>query len=414
MAKVFPFQPYRFTREAGPLEDLLTQPYDKITPEMRARYLARSPNNLVRIELGERFPSDDPTNNVYTRSQRQLDEWITSGVLAREEKCSFLPYFQTFNAPDTGERLTRKGFIGLGSVEDYEAGWIFRHERTLTGPKQDRLELLRHTRAHTGQIFMLYDDRYGEVDAMLDEAASARAVGDLEDEYGVQHTIWRVSNERDLGRIQHAMADKKLLIADGHHRYETAVAFHRENPSLAGASRVMMTFVNMQSPGLRILATHRVIHSLPEFDAAGTIERARSVFRVLEMESEDALAARWREPHRGLSRIGLALGGRVFLLETDRPADTLDVTLAEERILGELFGIGEEAIRENRNLRYVRGLEAAVHQVREGQAQAAVLLEPTPIEDVARIAFSGGVLPQKSTDFYPKLLSGVAIYRIEK
>ncbi len=414
MAKVFPFQPYRYTREAGPLEDLLTQPYDKITPEMRARYLARNPNNLVRVELGERFPSDDSSNNVYTRSQRQLEDWIASGVLAKEEKPGFYPYFQTFKAPDTGEQLTRKGFIGLASVEEYEAGWIFRHERTLSGPKKDRIDLLRHTRAHTGQIFVLYDDRYGEVDAMLDQAASCRAIGDLEDEYGVQHTMWRLSDERDIGRIQHAMADKKLIIADGHHRYETALAFHRENPSLADACRVMMTFVNMQSPGLRILATHRVVHGLPEFDAAGVLGRARNGFRVLEMESQDALASRWREPHPGLSRIGLALDSRLFLLETDRPLETLDVTLAEERILGELLGITEEAIRDNRNLYYVRGLEPAVGQVREGKAQAAILLEPTPIEDVARIAFGGGVLPQKSTDFYPKLLSGVAVYRIEK
>lgn len=414
MAKVFPFQPYRYTPEAGPLEDLLTQPYDKITPEMQARYLARNPNNLVRIELGERFPSDDSANNVYTRSRRQLNDWIASGVLAREEKPGFFPYFQTFNAPDTGERLTRKGFIGLGSVEDYENGWIFRHERTLSGPKKDRAELLRHTRAHTGQIFVLYDDRYGEVDAMLDRAAASRAIADLEDEYGVQHTVWRMSNERDLGRIQHAMADKKLIIADGHHRYETALAFHRENPSLVDACRVMMTFVNMQSPGLRILATHRVVHGLPEFDAEQVLTRARSAFRVVELDSQDALAEHWRERHAGLSRIGLAIGSRLFLLETDRPPETLDVTLAEERILGELFGITEEAIRDNRNLHYIRGLEPAVAQVRDGQAQAAILLEPTPIEDVARIAFSGGVLPQKSTDFYPKLLSGVTIYRLEK
>ena len=158
MAKIFPFQPYRYSAAAGPLAGLVTQPYDKISPEMRARYLAQSPYNLVRIILGERFAADSPPNNVYTRAAGNFNDWMTSGVLEREPEPCLFAYFQDFSVPDTGERLSRRGFIGLGAVEDYCAGVVHRHEQTLSGPKKDRLELLRHTHAHFGQIFMLYPD----------------------------------------------------------------------------------------------------------------------------------------------------------------------------------------------------------------------------------------------------------------
>ncbi len=413
MAKVFPFQPYRYSEQAGRPEDLLTQPYDKITPEMQARYYSLSPNNLVRVELGRTLPGDDAAENVYTRAGRQLREWIATGVLEREEKPAFYPYFQEFNHPETGERMTREAFIGLGAVEDYSTGWVCRHEQTLSGPKQDRIELLRHTRAHTGQIFVLYDDRYRETDAMIEAAAAGRPLVDMEDEFGVRHTVWRIADVDIVGRMQHAMADKKLIIADGHHRYETALAFHRENPGLADAGRVMMTFVNMRAPGLLILATHRLVYGLPEFDAGSAVARARDAFHVQEAASAAGLTRWWSEPHADSIRIGLAAGERLFLLETYRPAEMLDATVAHDSILGGVFGISAEDVREQRHLRYARGLEAAIGQVRRGEAQAAILLEPTPVEEVARIAFSGGVLPQKSTDFYPKMLSGVTIYKLE-
>ncbi len=414
MAKVFPFQPYRYSLKAGRLDDLLTQPYDKITPEMQARYYSLSPHNLVRVELGHPQPGDDAAANVYTRAARQLEDWIAAGILERDEKPAFFPYFQEFQSPETGERFTRKGFIGLGAVEDYSAGSVFRHEQTLSGPKQDRMELLRHMRAHTGQIFVIYDDRHREVDSLIERAAAEPSLAQLTDEFGVRHTLWRIADADATGRIQHAMADKKLIIADGHHRYETALAFHREHPGLVDAGRVMMTFVNIRSPGLLVLATHRLVNGLPAFDIGDAVARAQASFRVRELSSPESLAQAWREPHAGLSRICLAAGDRLILLEAERPAEELDVTLAHERILDGVFGIREQDVREQRHVQYVRGLEAAIRQVRRGEAQAAVLLEPTPIEDVARIAFSGGVLPQKSTDFYPKMLSGLTIYRLEK
>src|SRR5882724_3479533 len=238
MAKIFPFTAYRYSEIAGPLADLVTQPYDKISPAMREKYLAQSPYNLVRLILGEAAATDTPADNFYTRAAQLLKEWIDSGIFKRDEEPSLFAYFQEFRVPDTGEYLKRKGFIGLGKLEDYSAGVVYRHEQTLSGPKKDRLELLRHTRAHFEQLFMLYPDPAGEIDRMLDEVAQGAPTGQVEDEYGAAHRIWRISNAALIARIQKLMADKKLLIADGHHRYETALSFRDENPRSADAAKV--------------------------------------------------------------------------------------------------------------------------------------------------------------------------------
>jgi uncharacterized protein (DUF1015 family) len=412
MACIYPFRPYRYSAKAGRLEDLVTQPYDKISPAMRKRYLSLSPHNLVRIILGERFPFDSPEDSVYTRAARHLNEWIQGGILQQEQEAAFFAYFQEFTVPDTGERLVRKGFIGLGAVEDYSAGVVHRHEHTHTGPKRDRLELLRHTRAHYGQLFMLYPDPAGEVDQMLDAAAGEPAAAAVTDEYGAEHRLWKISEPALVASIQRAMASKKLVIADGHHRYETALAFRGEHPELEDARRVMMTFVNMDSAGLKILATHRLVD---EADADGLLRQARASLRVQGAASLDALRRTWAEPHAGRIRVGLAVrSGELYLLEADRQPGQLDVTFLHDRILRDMLGIGEDEVRDQRNIRYVRGADAAIEEVRGGGARLAFLLEATAIEDVARVAFSGGVMPQKSTDFYPKLLSGLTIYRLEK
>src|SRR5579872_4133738 len=234
MARISPFQPYRYSTAAGPLANLVTQPYDKISPEMRARYLALSPFNLVRLILGERFDSDIETHNVYTRAGGFLKDWIDRGILVRDAEPALFAYLQDFCVPDTGERLSRHGFIGLGAVEDYSAGIVHRHEQTLAGSKKDRLELLRHTHAHFGQIFMLYPDPEREIDRRLDACAQGTPLAAVVDEYGAEHRLWKIADPSQIAAIRGLMATKKLLIADGHHRYETALAFRNENPQLAG------------------------------------------------------------------------------------------------------------------------------------------------------------------------------------
>jgi uncharacterized protein (DUF1015 family) len=417
MAKVFPFQPYRYSHQAGPLENLVTQPYDKISVEMQARYLSLSPWNLVRIILGPRFPSDSEADNVYTRAREYLNGWIAEGILVRERQPSLFAYFQEFAVPDSGERLLRKGFIGLGAVEDYSEGVVHRHEQTLSGPKKDRLELLRHTGAHCGHIFMLYPDASGEIDAVLDGVSQGEPLACVVDEYQARHSLWRISEGARIARIQGQMSDKKLLIADGHHRYETALAFRDEHPELADARKVMMTFVNMYSPGLKILATHRLVQGLAGFQAEKFLRQAAEAsFRVGAISSVEALQKAWAEDRSKQIRIGAFLAGSetIYLLETERGNGALDLEALHKKLLGGALGIGEEAVREEKHLRYIRGIEPALEAVRRGSAQIAFLVEPTAIEQVARIAFSGGVMPQKSTDFYPKLLSGLTIYKLER
>jgi len=400
VAKIFPFLPYRYSEIAGPLVSLVTQPYDKITPAMRETYCKLSPYNLVRIILGE-----------YTTAAQLLKKWIDGGILVRDKEPSLFAYFQEFRVPDSGEYLVRKGFIGLGPVEDYSAKIVYRHEQTLSGPKKDRLELLRHTRAHCEQLFMLYPDPKGEIDRILDEVAATEATSEVADEYGAVHRLWRISDPARIAQIQQLMSDKKLLIADGHHRYETALAFRKENPGSQDASMVVMTFVNMHSPGLKILATHRLICDLKNFDEPNFLRRAEQAFHVERIDSIEALTKRWAESKPGV--FGIVVAGGMYIFEAKNREADLDVPVLHKSLIGDVLGITEEQVRDGKHLRYMRGLDSAIQEVRSGSAQIACLLKPTSVEQVAAISFSGGVMPQKSTDFYPKLLSGLTIFKLQ-
>ena len=409
MARIEPFAAHRYSARAGELVNLVTQPYDKISSTMQARYLALSPYNLVRIILGERFPSDNHQHNVYTRAHEHLDAWIGSGILARDSEPSLYVYTQEFTPPDGDQKLVRKGFIGLGPVEDYDARIVHRHEQTLSGPKQDRLELLRHTHAHFGQIFMLYPDPDQAVGHLLDQAISRGPTSVVEDEYQTIHRVWQISDAATIARLQALMGPKKLLIADGHHRYETALAFRDENPGVAGAGQVMMTFVNMHSPGLKILATHRVVRNLAGFGAEELVKQTAA----RKVESVETLKNAFRTAAPDRIRMGIVLRDGAYLIDRPRRAGELDVPVLHREILGGVLRIDEEAVRNESYLEYVRGIDAAVEKVTGGGAQVAFLLEPTTVEQVSEVAFSGGVMPQKSTDFYPKLLSGLTIYKVD-
>jgi uncharacterized protein (DUF1015 family) len=416
MADIIPFRPYRYTAKAGAPEQVLTQPYDKISPEMQKKYLAKSPYNLVRVILGERKQSDTETENVYTRSAAWFRQWTADGVLAQDAEPAFYPYFQEFTVPDTGERLLRKGFIGLGKVEDYEANVVYRHERTLAGPKKDRFEVLTHTSAHFGQIFMLYPDQEEAIDRILDQAATGAPLVRATDDYGAVHSLWRMTDPALIAEVKRLMSDKKLLIADGHHRYETSLNYRNAHPELEDAKYTMMTFVNMYSPGLKILATHRVVKNLEGFTREDLLKKAAGPFQTRHFDTLVEMNAYLREHNDGSVRIGVAAQGStgVDLLERPRHSGELDVPILHQEILGGLLGISEEAVRDEKYLKYVRGAETAVDLVKRGEGQVAFLLEPTPIDDMAQIAFDGGVMPQKSTDFYPKLLTGMCIYRLER
>jgi len=257
---------------------------------------------------------------------------------------------------------------------------------------------------------MLYPDPAGEIDRILDQAAKGKPDCEVADEYGAAHRLWRISDAKITARIQDLMADKKLVIADGHHRYETTLAFSQENPGVAGASKTQMTFVNMHSSGLKILATHRLISDLPNFDESAFLRRAEKEFHVERADSLEALTDRWAQGKAGV--FGIMVPGGLYIFEAKNPGSQLDVPVLHQSLIGGVLGITEEQVREGKHLRYMRGLDSAVEEVRSGTAQIACLLKPTSVQQVADISFAGGVMPQKSTDFYPKLLSGLTIYKI--
>src|SRR5579862_9067655 len=247
MAKIFPFRALRYDPARVALSQVVTQPYDKITPAMQARYYDASPYNLVRVILGKRDPVDGQDNNVYTRTARDFAEWRSQGILRQDSQPSLYAYSQEFTAPGTaGSRHQRRSFIALSQIEDYSAGVVFRHEQTLSKPKADRLELLRATRAHFGQIFVLYNDPARQLEVTLFPQREPEIC--VSDEYGVQHKLWPVSDPEVIAEVSRSIANQKLIIADGHHRYETALNYRNERRAAAAApdpaapyERVMMT-----------------------------------------------------------------------------------------------------------------------------------------------------------------------------
>jgi uncharacterized protein (DUF1015 family) len=324
-------------------------------------------------------------------------------------------------------------------LEDYTAGVVHRHEETLAGPKQDRLQLLKATRAHFGQIFMLYSDPEGSVESMLQADVASRPWEQVTDEYGSLHSVRRVSDPAVMEAVTAAMRAKKLIIADGHHRYETALAYRdycREQGRTDGrAEHVMVTLVRMESEGLTILPTHRVVHSLPRFDWSRFAAEARRFFswedlrltgsdeeRISRLAESLVQAGRERPTfgvYAGSDKLAwLSLRPDIDLagLLPDVPASQrqLGVVLLHRLVLEKVLGIDRQAVREEKNLRYVRESTGALDEVAGGRAQLCFLLSPTPIEAVRDNAFAGHVLPQKSTDFYPKLLSGLTAYWLDQ
>ena len=461
MARIYPFRAWRYNPSVVRLEDVVTQPYDKISPAMQEAYYQRSPFNLVRIILGlpELFDAERD-ESVYTRAARDFRCWRERGVLVQERDPGVFAYSQRFRVPGSDMVKERRGFIALGKLHDYAEGVVFRHEQTLSKPKSDRLNLLKATRAHFGQIFMLYSDPAGSVEKILfDGNASDTAgpdrersepashtgygspCGEITDEYGVLHRVWCISDPALINQLTTAMADKKLIIADGHHRYETALNYHAGHGPVLPArtetnsipvrlpaypeAAVMMTFVNMDSDGLVILPTHRVVHSLAAFAPGAFAKAAEEFFTVTPLPASDAanyLATLGRE--RGHAFVAVVRGGAFLMRTKPEAAEAALAALPERRrqldlshlhsiILDRLLGLDAEKVREQTHLRYLRDAGEAVDQVLRGEADVAFLTNPVSMEQLREVAFAGDVMPQKSTDFYPKLLSGLAIYALD-
>ncbi len=443
MAEIQPFRAFRYSTERVPLKDALTQPYDKITPAMQERYYAASPYNLIAVEKGRSLSGDTPQNNVYTRAAGTFEEWVAQKIVVQDPAPGVYAYSQDYLIPGRQTRRARTGFIALGRLEDYEAGVVFRHERTLSAPKTDRLELLRHTHAQTGQLFMLYEDPAKNIEALLEGVKRKSAPVEIVDEYSVVHRLWPVFDHGFVAEIQRQMTDKKLVIADGHHRYETALNYRNESRAKAAKTHptaayefAMMTFVNSHSTGLTILPTHRVVRDVANFNFDDFRKALAPFFDWYSypFQSPAERPASFGEFRRDLEErrhgrhaIGVYSGGGAFYLfllrrgidlkdlfpDLSEAQRNLDLVLLHSLMLEKGLGITAEAVTAEKNITYEREMEAALGTVDRGEAQLACILNPVAVRQVIQIALAGDVLPQKSTDFYPKLLSGVAIYRVE-
>jgi uncharacterized protein (DUF1015 family) len=410
MAEIQPFHGVFYDPARVNPSDVLTQPYDKITPEMRERYLQQSPYNLVQIELGKEQPSDSDSENKYTRARDLYRQWLKEGVLRKSAEPAFYWLEQTFDgepSPRDAEgsgRQTRRGLIAAVKLRRWDEGVIMPHEHTLSKPKADRLSLLKAVGAQQGQIFMLHPNP-------IPQPKLGAPLYELVDDYNVTNKLYEVL---DTAAIQAAMAPQKLYIADGHHRYETSIAFRDESGSEA-SKFVMATLVDMNDPGLVVLPTHRTISHLAGFDRNVFAGKLVQHFEITPQTS----------PQVGRHEIGMFDGTgfaklRPKNLDALKPLfaskpplwHTLDVAILHVAILEALLGIDEARLREEANVTYWREPEKAVAEVKAGQAQLAFFLAPTPVADVKAISDAHSRMPQKSTDFYPKLLSGMVIYEV--
>ena len=440
MAEIRPFRAlYYNPARIQELGSVVTQPYDKISAHMQSRYYRSSPYNLVRVIRGQAHAEDNAQNNVYLRASRCYRSWIDDGILVADSKPAIYPYDQEYEVPGRPEsKKVRRGFIAVCRLEDYSARVIHPHEQTLSAPKTDRLELLKVTRAHFGQIFVLYSDPAGRVESLLAERTPDQPWEQLIDEYQTVHTVRRITDPRAIAHIVAAMTDKQLVIADGHHRYETALAYRddcrRQAATDEPAEYVMMTFVRTESEGLTILPTHRLVHGLTAFNWSDFLSQARSIFDVEEfparIEAEDwaglflsslaqaGLRGAAFGAYAGRGKLALLRLRKDFELESalpDLPATLrrIDVILLHRLILERILGINPQAVREEKNLTYHREFPAAAAAVAGGEAQLCLLLNSTPVQAVRDNALACLTLPQKSTDFYPKLLTGLAIYWLD-
>ncbi len=403
-------------------DDVLCPPYDVIPPDMQDNLYAKSEFNAVRLEL----PKEE---NKYDAAAERLNTWLSTGVLQQELQEAIYPYHQTFTTKD-GKTYTRKGFIARCRLYEFDKGVVLPHEKTLSGPKKDRLQLFIKTGANISPIFGLYADKEKLADQILDDFTSAHAPFiDVIDYQDVRNCVWRCTDAAVIEQVTAALRDKQIFIADGHHRYETALNYRNlrmaENPNHTGNEPynfIMMFITNMFDEGLVVFPTHRLVHGLANFDLHDLLEHLSSYFNIQELtEKEQLQQFLVLHPH---SAFGLVAKDKVFGIHLASDLDkaipepmpkelkSLDVVLLHHLIIGKMLGISPDAQSLQTNLNYSKDVDEVFEKVQCGEAQLGFVMNPTSIQEVEAVSKIGEVLPQKSTFFYPKVLTGVVINRI--
>lgn len=407
--KIHAFRGYRYA--AGGKRDVsavVAPPYDQIGAQTEEQLLALSPHNIVRVTL----PREEGGGDRYRHARHVLQTWLAEHVWARDERRAIYPYHQTYTV--AGRSITRASLIALGEVSDYKDGVVRPHERTHSGPKQDRMRLLETTGADIGLLFMLTSDP----DGALLEAAAPRGepIGEACDLRGESHRLWRITDEAVIGRVRALMEPRTVIIADGHHRYETAVEYARRHP---GAGAKLMAFCALEAPGLTILPNHRLVHHVENLSLDRLARAAAAWFEAAPLTDPLGFVPTNRA-------IGVVSGERAIVLRlrdesVDRvpwPPGTsaawrrLAVSILHEGVLKPVLDVTEAKLDARTHVDYTADQGEAVRLARERRYQAAFLIAPTTPEELRAVVEGGELLPQKSTHFYPKLLDGLVFHRL--
>jgi len=433
MATIRPFRGVRYNPEKiGNLSTVVSQPYDRVRHGLQDKYYDQSPHTIVRIIKGKEEPGDNDENNVYTRARDYYQAWLQEGILMREQSPALYVLHQTATLPD-GSTKTRKGLIAALELSRFDEGIVLPHERTHSGPKVDRLNLMRATSVNFGHIFMLYPG--GGINELLASAIEREPgfeVRDLFEHEIVQH-FWAVTDPAVIQAVVETMAPRRnLIIADGHHRYETALNYRDEMrikfpdaPPNTGFNYRMVTLVSMEDPGLVILPTHRLIHSYGQASGREVLkEKAKQYFEVTPVADRAALEAALAEAEPVKPRFGLYDGSYAVLtlrdptvLERVLPDRSpswrlLDVSVLHELFIERVLGIDKAAVERQENIEYLRDPQMGYDSVDKGEADFFLVMNPTRMEQVRDCTAAGEKMPQKSTDFYPKVISGLVMMPI--
>jgi uncharacterized protein (DUF1015 family) len=418
--RIEPFGALMYNRQvAGEAARLVAPPYDLIGEARQKQLYDRSQYNIVRLELGREA-------DRYGAAEKTLAAWIAAGVLERSARPAIFHYKQTFDVE--GRLLHRTGYIARVRLEEFDRGRIVPHEKTFPAAKEDRLRLLTALQINTSSIFGLYSGAHPELDRLRDQVAAREPLIDLVDDLGIRNELRPIEAAAEIAIIQRELDSPRILIADGHHRYETALNYRRgrrrenEAGEPAPYDYTMMTLVACDDPGLVILPTHRVVKSLPANAIATFIERAGEVFDLEKIAHRDEFRTRLNDS--GTGAIGVALKGITGYLilrlrdaaamrtaMPDAPAEVqrLDVSILHALVFDRIFGLRADEIRKGGNIEYTIEIGGALGAVAQGHADGAFLMNPPSIDDVERVSDAGATMPEKSTYFHPKLLTGLVM-----
>ena len=435
--QIRPFKAFRFDGgRVGDVGACIAPPYDIISASQQEQLYAKNEHNIVRIIKGRTEVSDDEHCNQYTRAADYLNSWIEEGALKQDSAESIYGYVQNFEMSGIG--FERFSFIALARLEEF--GKLVRpHEQTLSKPKVDRLNLQKATCAKFGLVFMLYEDEKNVADGIIEKSAQGQALVDFVDEGQVRHRLFAITDNKDIDSITEMMRDKSCIIADGHHRYETALNYLRETGNPA-ARYQMLAFANTRHEGLIVLATHRLVKNLEDFDLAKSLAWLDENFETTEYgfdspqgkaEAKQKMLSQMKaEFDAGRSAFGIYAGGDSFFVAVLKNAEamdtaapdksrawkSLDVSVLHKLILEGLLGIDEAKLLSGANVEYVKDTDTAINdsigKVEAGERQAAFFMNPLKMEQLKQVTDAGEKIPQKSTYFYPKVFTGLTIYKL--